>query len=256
MTGLLLAEWRRTVVETVRYPLETISSMMTLFIVFAGLFYGATYVTNSPIGGGRLTTVVVGYAIWMTMMAATGDLGWSIQNEAQNGTLEQVMLVPWSAATVFLVRALMAILAFLIPMIVVVVALLAITHVQLDWQWLALAPFLAALGTAWGLGLMVAAIALLFKRVGQVLNIIQFGLLFVILAPVAHFQALVWHLVSMVVPFTAEVVLLKNLLSHTPTSGWIWWESGINLALIITVGIVSFIGANRIARHRGILGHY
>ncbi len=256
MISLLLAEWRRTVVETIRYPLETISSMMTLFIVFAGLFYGATYVTHSPIGGGRLTTVVVGYAIWMTMMAATGDLGWSIQNEAQNGTLEQVMLVPWSPVTVFLVRAFMAILAFLIPMVVVVVALLIMTRVHLDWQWLALAPFLAALGTAWGLGLAVAAVALLFKRVGQVLNIVQFGLLFVILAPFARFHAVVWHLVSMVVPFNAQVLLLRNLLSHTRGSDWIWWESGINLALIATMGILSFVGASRIARHRGILGHY
>ncbi len=256
MIGLFLAEWRRTVVETVRYPLETISSTMTLLIVFAGLFYGTTYVTHSPIGGGRLTTVVVGYVIWMTMMAATDDVGWSIQNEAQNGTLEQVMLVPWSPAVIFLMRALMAILAFLIPMGIVITALLAITHVHLHWQWLALIPFLAALGTAWGLGLGVAAIALLFKRMGQVLNIIQFGLLFVILAPVVKFHALIWHVVSMVVPFTAQVVLLRNLLSHTPTSHWIWWEAGTNLVLTFTVGVLSFVGASRLARHRGILNHY
>lgn len=254
--GLLLAEWWRTIIDTVRYPLETISSMITLFLVFAGLFYGATYITHSPIGSGRLTTVVVGYAVWMAMMAATGDLGWSIQNEAQNGTLEQVMLVPWPALVVFLVRAFMAIIAFLIPMAAVLAGLLALTHIQLLWRWAAILPFAWALGSAWGLGLMVAAVALLFKRIGQVLNIIQFGLLFVILAPVTKFPGWGGQLLSFVTPFSAQVALLRETLSQGSIGGEIWIESGGNFVLMATIGILLFIWANRTARKRGILGHY
>ena len=256
MIGMLMAEWRRTVVETVRYPLETISSMATLFIVFAGLFYGATYITNSPIGDGRLTTVVVGYAVWMTMMAATGDLGWSIQNEAQNGTLEQVMMFPWPPVLIFLVRAFMAIVAFVLPMAIVLLGLLAITHIHLQWHWAAVLPFAWALGTAWGLGLIVASIALLFKRIGQVLNIVQFAMLFLILAPIADFPAWQWRILSALMPFTAQVTLLRDVLSQENASLWLWMESGGNFLLIILLGILFFIWANRVARSRGILGHY
>lgn len=256
MTSLVVAEWRRMVVEAVRYPLDTISSTATLFLVFLGLFYGARYITQSPIGSGRLDTVVLGYAVWMLMMAATSDMGWSIQNEAQNGTLEQVMLVPWSSRLVFLVRGIMAIAAFLIPAAAVIVGLVLVTHVHLVWTPLALAPAIMVLGTSWGLGLLVAGAGLLIKRVGQVLQIVQFLLLFVIIAPVASLAGTAWHVAAMVVPLTAQVALLRDLLNGTAISHWVWYEASVNLVLSMAAGWWLFGAADRLARRRGILGHY
>ena len=143
LTAIVVGEWRRMVINLVRYPLETVSAMVTMFLVFAGLFYGASYITQSPIGSGRLAGVVLGYAVWILMMAATGDMGWSIQNEAQNGTLEQVMLLPWPSVVVFLVRAMMAIVGFIIPMLVVVAGLLFITGVEFSWRLSALLPMIS-----------------------------------------------------------------------------------------------------------------
>lgn len=257
MSGIVTAEWRRSLILAVRYPMETISTMLTMFLVFAGLFYGSSYITSSPIGSGRLATIVVGYTIWMTMMSATSDMGWSVQNEAQNGTLEQVMMAPRAAVWVFLVRAVMAIVVFLIPLVVVVLALVALTGVTFDWRAAALAPFGMTLVTAWGMGLLVAAIALIFKRVGQVLNIVQFLLLFVIMVPIGRQPALLWHGVAMVLPFTAQVALLRQLLQSVgPGSGSLWFEAVFNMALWMAAGILGFIGADRLARGRGILGHY
>lgn len=257
LTEIVVGEWRRMVVNLVRYPLETISSMVTMFLVFAGLFYGATYITQSPIGSGRLAGVVLGYAVWILMMAATGDMGWSIQNEAQNGTLEQVMLLPWPSVVVFLVRALMAIVGFLLPMLVVVAGLLYITGVEFSWRLSALLPMMMTLTTAWGLGLIVAAIALVFKRIGQVLNMIQFLLLFVIMIPMASHQGMLWHLMGMVVPFAAEVSLLHQLLgSSGATTGWLWVDSLVNTALFMGLGVWLFWQSDRLSRTRGILGHY
>ncbi len=257
MNRLLIAEWRRMVVGLVRYPIDTIASTLTLFLVFAGLFYGASYITSSPIGGGRLSTVVLGYTVWIVMMAATGDMAWSVQNEAQNGTLEQVMMVPWNSVWVFLVRAVMAIVGMLVPVGAVLLALLAMTHVHLFWRPAALVPILMVIATAWGLGLLVAGIALLLKRVGQVLQIVQFLLLFVIVSPVAVLPGLGWHLASIAIPFAAQVSLLHGLLAAgaTPTA-WLWLESVMNLLFVLMGGIALFIGADRLARRQGILGHY
>jgi ABC-2 type transport system permease protein len=257
MTALLTAEWRRMVAEMVRYPVDTISAMATMFLIFAGLFYGARYITNSPIGSGRLATVVLGYGVWMLMMTATSDMGWSIQNEAQNGTLEQVMLAPWASVWIFLVRAVMAIAGFLVPSALVIAGLILLTHVQFAWSPLALLPVLMVVVTAWGLGLVVAAVALVLKRVGQILQIVQFLLLFVILAPITTLAGWFWHGVAMVVPFTAEVALLRQILnggSH-PLS-WVWIEALVNMVLVFAAGGILFQGADRLARARGILGHY
>lgn len=244
------------VVEAVRYPLDTISAMVTLFMLFVGLFYGARYITQSPVGGGRLDTVVLGYAVWMLMMAATSDMGWQIQNEAQNGTLEQVMLVPWSSRLVFLVRGVMAIAAFLVPCALIIVGLIALTHAHFVWTPVALVPTALVLATAWGLGLLVASLGLLIKRVGQMMQIIQFLLLFLIIAPLATLAGTVWHMVAMVVPLTAQVTLLRDLLNGAPVSHWVWVEALVNFGVTMALGLWLFGGADRLARRRGILGHY
>lgn len=256
MIGLLIAEWRRMVVEAVRYPLDTISFMVTLFMLFVGMFYGARYITQSPVGGGRLDTVVLGYAVWMLMMAATSDMGWQIQNEAQNGTLEQVMLVPWSSRLVFLVRGVMAIAAFLVPCAVIIVALLAVTHARFVWTPVAVVPMALVMATAWGLGLLVASLGLLIKRVGQMMQIVQFLLLFVIIAPVSVLAGIGWHVVAMLVPLTAQVTLLRDVLNGVPVIHWVWVEALVNFAVTMGAGLWVFGGADRLARRRGILGHY
>ncbi|AUW94649.1 hypothetical protein BXT84_12430 [Sulfobacillus thermotolerans] len=257
MRSIVQAEWRRSLILAARYPMETLSSILTMFLVFAGLFYGASYITDSPIGAGRLATIVVGYAVWMTMMSATGDMGWSVQNEAQNGTLEQVMMVPRGAVWVFLVRALMAIVVFLIPLVMVVCAMIALTGVGFVWRLEALEPFLMTLITAWGLGLLVAGIALIFKRIGQVLNIVQFLLLFVIMIPLGHDPGWLWHILAVLLPFTAQVALLRHVLQTTaPVPPSLWLSAGFNMIIWMLTGVMGFIGAERFVRRRGTLGHY
>jgi ABC-2 type transport system permease protein len=256
MTALLVAEWRRMVAQMTRYPGETISSMMVLFLVFAGLFYGARYMTAAPISGARLATVVIGYAVWMLMMSATGDMGWSIQNEAQNGTLEQVMLVPWAAVWVFLVRAVMSIAGFLLPEAVIIAALIVMTGVHFVWSPLAAAPVAMVLVTAWGLGLVVAALALVLKRVGQVLQIVQFLLLFVILSPVATLPGWAGHLAGMLVPFAAQVGVLHRVLEGQTVGPWLWLEAGADMIVFLVAGVLLFKLLDGVARAQGILGHY
>jgi ABC-2 type transport system permease protein len=256
MIALVVAEWRRMVVTLVRYPMDTVSGMVTLFLVFLGLFYGAKYITQSPIAGGRLDTVVLGYGVWMLMLVAMDDMGGQIQNEAQNGTLEQVMLVPWASRVVFLVRGVMAIAGFLLPAGVVLAALVLITHVHLTWTAMAAVPIVMVLGTAWGLGLLVASVALLLKRVSQMLQILQFLLLFLIIAPVATLPGLGWHVAAMVVPLAAQVALLRDVLNGAAVTHWVWIEAIVNLVVMMGFGLGMFGGADRLARRRGILGHY
>ncbi|PSR34431.1 MAG: hypothetical protein C7B46_05815, partial [Sulfobacillus benefaciens] len=59
-----------------------------------------------------------------------------------------------------------------------------------------------------------------------------------------------------IMPFTAQVTLLRDVLSQENASLWLWMESGGNFLLMILLGILFFIWANRVARSRGILGHY
>lgn len=257
MTGLFVAEWRRTVVQILRYPGELASEGVVLFAVFAGLFFGARYIGSGPISGSHLSASVLGYGVWMLVMSATGEMGWSIQTEAQNGTLEQVMLVPWRPVSVFLMRALAAVLTGLVPEVVVIAALILLTGASFTFSALALVPVVLAMLAAWGLGLVVAAAALVLKRVSQLLQVIQFVLLFLMLAPLSDLPGAVGHVVASVVPFSAVVATLQMTLNGgAGPSAALWIEAALNTALIFAFGLALFQRADVLARRQGILGHY
>lgn len=241
-----------------RYPMETISSMVVLVLVFLALLLGASYLSGSPVHGARLSSVVLGHVIWALAMAATGEMGFSLQNEAQNGTLEQLFLSPWETSRIMLVRAFMGIAAFLLPLAVILGALLVITGVHFTLSLADLVPMGLALVTAWGLGLVVAVAAVLFKRMGQILNMLQFVLIFVIMAPIPAMPGF-GHVLATVLPLTASVGLLDHLMVAHAAGGTVWIllaEAGLNALLYLGGGLWLFSRADALARTRGILAHY
>jgi ABC-2 type transport system permease protein len=255
---LLAAELRRSLIEARRYPMETIASVVVLILVFLGLLLGATYLSGTVPHGGRLSVVVVGYVVWSLSLYALSEMGYSIQNEAQNGTLEQLFLSPWSAGMLMLARAVVGMVLYLAPLLVILAALLAVTRVSLTLSPLDALPAALAVVTAWGLGLVVATAAMLFRRMGQLLNLFQFVLLFVIMAPVGQLPG-AWHLVAVAAPLTAAVGLLDHLMvahMNAVGTGALVAESLANAALYLGGGLWLFSRADRLARARGILGHY
>ncbi|MDA8346470.1 MAG: ABC transporter permease [Thermaerobacter sp.] len=258
MTSLLVAEWRRMIIDLVRYPLETMSMMVVMLAVFAGMFFGAHYLTAAPIGGTTLSGVVIGYAVWSLVMNATGFMGYSIQNETQNGTLEQVMLAPWRTVQIFLVRGVMDILEMLIPVLLVLVGLVALTGAQFNWRPMALLPVIMIIVTAWGIGLMMAALALLFKRMTQMQLMIQFALLFIIMAPITALHGVTGAALGVLAPLTVQVGVLHAAVGVTvpSVSAGMWWEAVADMALWFGVGYWLLTSADGLARRRGIVGHY
>ncbi len=258
MSSLLVAEWRRMVIDLVRYPLETVSMMVVMFAVFAGMFFGAHYLTAAPISGPNLSGVVIGYTVWTLVMNASGFMGYSIQNETQNGTLEQVMLAPWHTVQIFLVRGVMDILEMLLPVLVVLAALIALSGAKLDWRLLAAVPALMTIITAWGIGLMMAALALLFKRMNQLQLMIQFALLFVIIAPVATIAGAWGHVLGVLAPLSVQVSVLHATLAAAGhgASATLWWEAAADMVLWFVAGYWLLTAADHLARQRGIIGHY
>ncbi len=245
-------------IDLVRYPLETVSMMVVMFAVFAGMFFGASYLTQAPISGPNLTGVVIGYAVWTLVMNATGFMGYSIQNEAQNGTLEQVMLAPWRTVQIFLVRGVMDILEMLIPVLAVLAGLVALSGAHLLWRPIALVPALMTIVTAWGIGLLMAALALVFKRMSQLQLMIQFALLFIIIAPITNLGG-AWGVgLGVLAPLSVQVSVLHTALgvAAAPASLTMWWEAAGDMVLWFGLGVWLLGGADRLARQRGIVGHY
>lgn len=86
----------RFLIELKRYPLNTLSSLATLYIVFLILFTGARYAQGLGVNlfGEGLEGLVVGYLVWTFAIIAYSDLSWELMREAQQGTLEQLYMSP------------------------------------------------------------------------------------------------------------------------------------------------------------------
>lgn len=246
------------IIDLVRYPLETVSTVVVMFAIFAGMFFGAGYLAGVPISGKNASGVIIGYVVWTVVMQASGFMGYSIQNEAQNGTLEQVMLAPWRTAQVFLVRGLMDIVEMLIPALIVLIALTALSGAHFAWRPLALLPALMTIVTAWGIGLIMAGLALLFKRMSQVQLMIQFALLFIIIAPIPSAAGVLGIALGIVAPLSMQVALLHAALQSGSASlqAVHWLLAVADMLLWFGGGALLLSAADRVARRRGIVGHY
>lgn len=258
MHHVLMAEWRREWVQLRRYPTEMLSELIVIVIVFYGLFLGASYMAGTSAFGHRLNDIIVGYTLWTLSMTSVGTMGWSIANEAQNGTLEQVFLSPAGMRWILLCRNAATVVISLVFTTATLFAVMAITGRWLVLSPLDIVPGLLMIASASGVGFLVASVTILMKRSNQLLNLLQFVLLFLIMAPTANLAG-VWRWVAITAPFSPVVALLRSMMSGQSgglfAGNWFWW-SLVNAALWLGLGLLVFGAALRRAKARGSLGHY
>jgi ABC-2 type transport system permease protein len=254
----LVAEFRREWIQLKRYPTELLSEVIVIVAVFYGLFLGATYIAGNNILGSRMDSVIVGYMLWTLVLIAVNSMGYAISTESQNGTLEQVFLSPLGPITVLLLRNLAALVFNVVFTVLVILLIMMVTgrHLSLSvWEFV---PLVMAVGSAIGIGYLVASITILFKRVNQLLGLLQFLLLFLVMSPFNDLKG-AWHYIAAVIPFAPMVGLLQRMMiQHTgllENPSWLLW-GWANLAFWLALGMIVFHLACRKARMKGVLGHY
>jgi ABC-2 type transport system permease protein len=184
MLDLFLAEFWRSLLFLRRYPLELLGAVVTLSLLFYLLFLGARFLAGPGAEfGGRLEAVLVGYLLWTFTLSAYSSLSFGLMEEAQTGTLEQVFLTPYGPIPLFLVRNLAGLLSQGLMVFLVALTLMTLTGARLAFAPGVVLPFLVVLLGGYGLGFAMASLALLCKRVGQLLGLSQFLLLFLLQAP-------------------------------------------------------------------------
>ncbi len=254
----LLAEFYMALVQLRRYPTESISQLVGLTVLFYGLFLGASYMSGNPLLGHRLSDIIVSYGLWTLCLGAVANIGHEIGNEAQNGTLEQVFLIPLGGGRIFLYRGIAQLVSQVILTSVVILIISLITRHHLSFSALDLVPMAMASLSAMGVGYLVASVTLLFKRSGQLLSIVQFILLFFIMIPFSSFHG--WLIdVTIFVPLGPMIASLKQMMvdGHglLTVHGWFWWGF-VNVALWLGIGYLVFLKTSRKAARLGVLGHY
>lgn len=252
---ILKAMFIRHLLMLKSYSFNSLSGIITMYIVFCLMFFGVQAMVPAGSIGRTLEGMLVGYALWAFAIFAFSELAWELTNEAQFGTLEQLHLSPaglrWAVSanlmTGFLYNTL--ILSLLVALMMVT------TGKYLKFDLIAIVPLLllTVLGV-YGLGFAGGGLQLIFKRVQAFFQIVQFVLVGCIVAPWDRFP---W---AKYLPLS----LGNRLLQRVMLDGERLWELPgdllITLVLLnlayLTAGLLVFEAATQAARRKGMLGHY
>jgi ABC-2 type transport system permease protein len=252
--ALLWVVVRKQLTLLVRYPINTATRFLTLILLFSLIFLGGRAVVGAAITD-SLGGIIVGFFIWTLAVVAFSGLAWNVTREAQWGTLERLFISPHGFGIVMLVKMLTnVLLSFLWGFSTLLLMML------ISGTWLTVEPLtvitLSALTLAsiCGVGFLFAGLALLYKRIENMFQLVQWGFIGLIAAPVGSYPALKY------LPVSHGSYLLRRAMDD----GVRLWEFAptelglfvVTSALYFGIGYYCLTRAQRRARRKGLMGQY
>jgi ABC-2 type transport system permease protein len=251
---LFRAVFRKQALLLVRYPINTASQLFGLYVFFLLLFYGGQAVAGAAFSE-SLGGLVVGFFVFTMSVVAYSGLSWDVTREAQWGTLEQLYMSPHGFGRVVSVKVAVNVLFSLLWGGLMLVLMTLTTGRALSVDLLTVVPLAAlTLASAVGVGFVFGGLALLYKRVENVFNLVQFAFVGLIAAPLGEYPFLRW------LPLAQGSRLLQRAM--TDGVGLVEMEPTALGVLLLTAcgylaaGYALFGVASARARRRGVLGHY
>ncbi len=255
MLNVLRVNFSKQLIELKRYAPDTIGLLITFYAIFLLLFLGIQAVGDPSTADASIQYVIVSNAFWMLLMMSFISMASEVSNEAIRGTLEQLYMSPVPAWRIMLARALSSVVIYLVLVILIVVLAMFTSG-----QWLSFSvPAALLLGvptvaSVLGLGFIGAGLALVFKQIGNLLQIGQFFLMAMAFTPVGIFPGLE------LLPAMKGIDLVRNIaigeISLLQVGAADWWIVAANGAGWLAVGLLVFRLLEKRALQRGVLGKY
>jgi len=245
---------RKQLTLLIRYPVNTATRFLTLLVLFGLILFGGEAVVGAAITD-SIEGIIVGFFIWTLAIVAFSGLAWNVTREAQWGTLERLFLSPNGFGTVMVVKMVVnVLLSFLWSFSVLLVMML------ISGQWLTVDPLtvvplmVLTLGSISGVGLLCAGLALLYKRIENMFQLVQFGFIGLIAAPVGSYGELG------LLPVSQGSYLLRRAMED---GVHLWEFAPGELAVLVATSAGYFVAgyyclywSHRRARQKGLMGQY
>jgi len=238
----------------VRYPANAIGGIVVALLFFGLLFYGGQMIAGQALTD-SLEGIIVGYFLWTLSVGAYSAVSNDIGSEVQWGTLERHVMTPFGFAPVALLKGVAKLVRTFLTSAVVLAVMLLLTDTGLQLNVLTVVVVAGlSIVSVLGLGFAAGGVTVLYKRVGNWLNLLQFGFIVLISAPAFD----VWGL--RLLPLAHGSAMLQAAM----IDGTRLWEfSPGALALLVAVAVGYLAGgylvfqlSTRRARRLGVLGDY
>lgn len=219
MRHVVLGMMREEMIQLRRYPLNTVSAFVTMYIIFLMLVFGVS--TASSVGislGHSMAGLVVGYWVFLLSNVSFQNLGYYLSEQAMVGTLEQLYLSPYGFAPVALGKMLGILLYNVTVTVPFILVLMATTRQWLHFDVVSMTPLLLAVVLqSYGLGLAMGGLVLIQKRVQALYQLVTMLLgAFIVLpadaSPLVRFLPLntTWRLLRAVMADGESIVGLPR----------------------------------------------
>jgi ABC-2 type transport system permease protein len=238
----------------VRYPANALGAIFISLFFFGVLFYGGQVLSGQALND-SLEGIIVGYFLWTLSIGAYQSISNDIGSEVQWGTLERHIMTPFGFAPVALLKGAAKVVRTFITSAIVLVAMLLLTGTTLALNIVTtVAIATLSILSVLGLGFAAGGITVLYKRIGNWLNLLQFLFIPLISAPIFEQPLL------RVLPLAHG----SGLLQRAMVDGTRLWEfSPVELGTLVAVafgyllgGYLVFQFATKRARRLGVLGDY
>jgi len=255
MLTLFRAELKRSWSLIKAYPVDQVASVVILAFLFYMLFLGANYVAGGIHLGDRIESIFIGYVAWLLMMTNYQSVSRSIRDESTQGTLMQLLTSPYSTRQILLTRAAASAITDVVTITLVAAAIMLVTGIRLNLSLSVLPFILTALGAAAGLGFVLGAVTLLYKKADMLLAIVQYGIIFAVMAPIENWGK-TGMILSALVPAAPSSAGLRMLMVGNHFSPFMFAVAACNVLLYLGGGLLLFGVAERRAKRRGLLGAF
>lgn len=254
-TGLLFrAVLKKKALLLVRYPVNTISQFGTVYLFFLVIFLGGKAVAGAALDD-SLAGIIVGFFLWTVAVVSYSSLSWDVTREAQWGTLEQLFMSPHGFGRVIATKVVVNVLEAFLWGTVILVLMLATTGRSLHLDVVTVAPLgVLTVASAVGVGFTFGGLAIIYKRIENAFQLVQFAFIALIAAPVSSVPAL------KALPLAQGSYLIRRAMQDGVR---LWEFPAAELAVLVAtavaylgVGYVLFHRAQMRARRQGVLGHY
>ena len=255
---LLLVEFKRIWILYKRYPMNYFAGLLFMFFMFLGIIAGSEYISgvSQVTYNNRLDGVLLGYWQWNLAIFAFAYTTSSLQSEAAMGTLEQIFLSPLGALRIVMTRAVASLGLTIGTSTLFLLLLLHVLERQLSYPPLLIWPLMTALLSAYGVGLMLGALALIYKQISRVMVIVQIGIVPLVVVAFEEMDNISPWLYN-ALPIAPSSVALRTLMTRAaqPTTIELLAATA-NGAVFMAIGIYVFHWAARKAKRDALLGQH
>jgi ABC-2 type transport system permease protein len=244
----------------IRYPVDTLVSIVSMYVFWAVIFFGgreaATRMGNSPQAlTPTLEGLIVGWFLWTMSTIAYAGLSQNVTEEASWGTLEQLYMSPYGFGSILASMVVANLVQSLIWGGAILTMMLLSTGQSLTVDLVTIIPVtVLTLFSVVGIGFVFAGFALVYKRIGNISQIMTFVIVGLIAAPAAEVSPMRF----------LPLVQGSSMLQEAMRQGTRLWQfTGFDFAILAgtavfysLVGYGIFILMTRRARRKGLMGHY